>query len=185
MGVGASAWTGSSRSSSTCRTSGRRSCSRGIAPGSCRDGPRKQVFCSRLADSLLHVLRGQGMKEFKVFVADKTGELARVTEALSNGAVNIRAIASESKHDASFLRVVTSDVQTTQKALTNAGLKYELSDILNLELLDRPGELAKVAKRLARAGINVHSIYILGSKNGRTEIALVVDDIERAKIAIK
>jgi len=125
------------------------------------------------------------MREFKVFVADKPGELARVTEALSNGAVNIRAIASESKHDASFLRVVTSDVQTTQKALTNAGLKYELSDILNLELLDRPGELAKVARRLARAGINVQSIYILGSKNGRTEIALVVDDIERAKIAIK
>ena len=120
-----------------------------------------------------------------MFVADKPGELARVTEALSNGAVNIRAIASESKHDISFLRVVTSDVQTTQKALTNAGLKYELNDILNLELLDRPGELAKVAKRLSRAGINVHSIYILGSKNGRTEIALVVDDIERARTAIK
>ena len=128
---------------------------------------------------------GSDTKEFKVFVADKTGELARVTEALSNGAVNIRAIASESRHDSSFLRVVTSDVQTTQKALTNAGLKYELSDILNLDLLDRPGELAKVARRLARASINVHSIYILGSKNGRTEIALVVDDIERAKALIK
>ena len=125
------------------------------------------------------------MKEFKVFVADKTGELARVTEALAGAAVNIRAIASESKHDTSFLRVVTSDVQTTEKALSLAGLKFELNDILDLELMDRPGELAKVARRLARAGINVHSIYILGSKNGRTEIALVVDDIERAKVAIK
>jgi hypothetical protein len=125
------------------------------------------------------------MKEFKVFVADKPGELARVTEALAGAAVNIRAIASESKRDNSFLRVVTSDVQTTEKALRNAGLKFDLSDILNLELIDRPGELAKVARRLARAGINVHSIYILGSKNGRTEIALVVDDIERAKTALK
>lgn len=125
------------------------------------------------------------MKEFKVFVADKPGELARVTEALAGAAVNIRAIASESKHDSSFLRVVTSDVLTTEKALTTAGLKYELSDILNLELIDRPGELAKVARRLARASINVHSIYILGSKNGRTEIALVVNDIERAKASIK
>jgi len=125
------------------------------------------------------------MKEFKVFVADKPGELARVTEALANAAVNIRAIASESKHESTYLRVVTSDVQTTEKALSMAGLKYELNDIVNLELIDRPGELAKVARRLARAGINVHSIYILGSKNGRTEIALVVDDIERAKVAIK
>ena len=125
------------------------------------------------------------MKEFKVFVADKPGELARVTEALANAAVNIRAITSESKHESTYLRVVTSDVQTTEKALSNSGLKYELSDILDLELIDRPGELAKVARRLARAGINVHSIYILGSKNGRTEIALVVDNIERAKTAIK
>ena len=108
-----------------------------------------------------------------------------MTEALANAAVNIRAIASESKHDSSFLRVVTSDVQTTEKALSTAGMKYQLNDIVNLDLMDRPGELAKVAKRLARAGINVHSIYILGSKDGRTEIALVVDDIERAKTAIK
>jgi hypothetical protein len=125
------------------------------------------------------------MKEFRVFVADRPGELARVTEALSLAAVNIRAIASESKHDASFLRVVTQDVATTEKALTNAGLKYELNEILNLELLDRPGELAKVSRRLARGGIDVHSIYILGSKNGRTEIALVVDDMEKAKSALK
>ncbi len=123
--------------------------------------------------------------EFKVFVLDKPGELARVTEALAGAAVNIRAIASESKHDSSFLRVVTGDVQTTERALTTAGLKYELKDILNLELLDRPGELAKVARRLARAGINVQSIYILGSKNGRTEIALVVDNPERAKATLK
>ena len=112
-------------------------------------------------------------------------ELARVTEALAKAAVNIRAIASESKHDSTYLRVVTSDVQTTEKALSTAGLKYEPNDIVNLELIDRPGELAKVARRLARASINVQSIYILGSKNGRTEIALVVDDIERARIAIK
>ncbi len=125
------------------------------------------------------------MKEFRVFVADRPGELARVTEALSAAAVNIRAIASESKKDASFLRIVTQDVTTTEKALTNAGMKYELNEILNLELLDRPGELAKVSRRLARASIDVHSIYILGSKNGRTEIALVVDDMEKAKAALK
>lgn len=125
------------------------------------------------------------MKEFKVFVADKPGELARVTDALADAAVNIRAIASEAKHDNSFLRVVTSDVTTTEKALSLAGLKFELNDILTLELLDRPGELAKVSKRLARAGINVHSIYILGSKDGQTEIALVVDNTERAKATLK
>lgn len=125
------------------------------------------------------------MKEFKVLVADRPGELARVTETLANNAVNIRAIASESKHEASFLRIVTNDVATTEKALRTAGLKFETSDILTLDLMDRPGELSKVAKRLARAGINVQSLYLLGSKNGRTEIAMVVDDPEKALVTLK
>ena len=125
------------------------------------------------------------MMEFKVFVMDRPGELARVTDVLSNAAVNIRAIASEAKHESSFLRIVTNDVATTEKALRTAGMKYEMSEIMTLDLVDRPGELAKIAKRLSRAGINVHSLYLLGSKNGRTEIAMVVDDLPKATMALK
>ena len=128
---------------------------------------------------------GSEMKEFKVFVADRPGELSRVTDALSNAAVNIRAISSEAKHDNSFLRIVTGDVSTTEKALKGTGMKYEVSEIMTLDLVDRPGELAKVARRLSRAGINVHSLYLLSSKNGRTEIAMVVDDIAKATMALK
>ena len=116
-----------------------------------------------------------------MFVNSKIGELARVTEALATQAVNIKAISSEGGHETSFLRVVTGDVATTEKALRNAGLKFELNEILSVELMDRPGELAKIARRLARAGVNVASIYILGSRGGKTEIAMVVDDPERAR----
>jgi len=125
------------------------------------------------------------VKEFKVFVQDKPGELARVTEALASHAVNIRAIASEGGPDSSFLRVVTGDVATTEKAFKLAGLKFDANEILSVELMDRPGELAKIARRLARAGVNVSSIYILGSKNGKTEVAMTVSDVERAKTVLK
>ena len=125
------------------------------------------------------------MKEFKVFVKDKPGELARVTEALAEHAVNIRAIASEGGHENSFLRIVTNDVATTEKAFKLAGIKYEANELLTAELMDRPGELAKIARRLARAGVNVESIYILGSKNGKTEVGMVVSDMEKGKSALR
>jgi len=124
------------------------------------------------------------MKEFKIFVNDKTGELARVTEALAAQAVNIKALASESGSPKAFLRVVTGDVATTEKALKNAGLPFELNEILDLELMDRPGELAKIARRLARQGVNVESIYILETKNGKTLIAMTVSDLARAREAV-
>lgn len=124
-------------------------------------------------------------KEFKVFVQDKPGELARVTEALASGPVNIRAIASEFGNDRPFFRIVTNDATTTERALKNAGLEFKLQDVINIELLDRPGELAKIAKRLARAGVNVESIYILGTKNGKTEMALNVSDAVKALEILK
>ena len=114
------------------------------------------------------------MKEFKVFVKDKPGELARVTEALAEHAVNIRAIASEGGHENSFLRIVTNDVATTQKAFKLAGIKYDANELLTAELMDRPGELAKIARRLARAGVNVESIY-----------GMVVSDMEKGKSALR
>ena len=120
------------------------------------------------------------MKEFKISVRHKPGELARVAETLASRAVNIKAIASEAVEENAFLRVVTNDINTTKKALDESGTKYTQNDILTVSLIDRPGELAKVAKKLGRAKVNIESIYILGQKEGRTELALVVDDMKKA-----
>lgn len=125
------------------------------------------------------------MKEFKIFVKHKPGELARVAETLAGRAVNIKAIASESKGEEALLRVVTNDVNTTTKALNESGTKYTQNDILTVSLIDRPGELAKVAKKLGKAKINIESIYILGQKEGKTELALVVDDMKKAGMLLR
>ena len=129
---------------------------------------------------------GIPMKEFKIFVSNKPGELARVTEALASSAVNIRAIASEGGNAKPFLRVVTTDAATAERALKTAGLPFELHETLDLELMDRPGELAKIARRLARQGVNVESIYLLGSKNGKTLLAMTVPagDMGKARAAV-
>jgi len=74
------------------------------------------------------------MKEFKIFVHNKTGELARVTEALATHAVNIKAISSEGGSDKAFLRIITGDVSTTERALKNAGQRCDaISSILVME----------------------------------------------------
>jgi hypothetical protein len=125
------------------------------------------------------------LHEFKVFLSNKPGELARVTEALAARAVNIMAIASESGTDRPFLRIVTNDASTAQKALNTAGFSFEQNGVISVELLDRPGELAKIAKRLARAQVNVESLYIIGKKSGKTELAVAVDDEKKAKKALK
>ncbi len=104
---------------------------------------------------------------------------------MAANAVNIKAITSEIGNTPPFYRVVTNDVNTTRKALETSGLAYDENEILAAELIDRPGELAKVARRLTRGNVNVTSIYILGSTNGKTQIAMTVDNLPRAKQLLK
>ncbi len=116
------------------------------------------------------------MQEFKIHIKDRIGELARVAEALARNGVNIRAIAGERN----FVRVVTDDVNTTRRALDEERFKYELEEVVVVSLIDRPGELAKVARKLTDAEININSVYILGKKDGKTDVALVVDNVSEA-----
>jgi hypothetical protein len=125
------------------------------------------------------------MKQFDIFIRDRPGELAKVAEALAARAINIKAIASERANERPFVRIVTNDEQSTRAALEDGRLQYQETEIMTISLLDRPGELAKVAKKLGKAGININSIYILERERGITTLAVSVDDISRAKTVLR
>lgn len=116
---------------------------------------------------------------------NKPGELAKICEALGSNGVNIKAIASERHHSRPQIRIVTDDEATTRSMLKRAGVTFELKNVITVSLSDRPGELGKMARRLAKAMVNVDSIYIISKENGMTEMALTVDNLKKAKEALK
>ena len=125
------------------------------------------------------------MKEFDVLVENKPGELAKVCELLGGNGVNIKAIASERSHNEPLVRIVTDDEKTTQSALNRKGISFETKDVLSVRLTDKPGELGRMARKLARAGVNVDSIFILSKEDGFTDMALTVDNMKKAKEALR
>lgn len=129
--------------------------------------------------------RTGNLKEFDVFVQDKPGELAKVCELLGNNGVNIKGIASERNNSRPLIRVVTDDEATAKAALTRSGVSFDLKEVIPIRLPDKPGELGKVAKKLARAMVNVDSIFILGKDGGHTEMVLTVDNKKKAEEALK
>ncbi len=130
--------------------------------------------------------RSGNLKEFDVYIQDKPGELAKVCELLGNNGVNIKAIATERAAKKPMVKIVTDDEITAKAALSRIpGISFDLKDVLVVKLQDKPGELAKVTKRLAMAGINVDSIYILGKERGITEMVVTVDNIKKAESLLK
>jgi hypothetical protein len=123
------------------------------------------------------------LKQFNVFVENRMGELARVTEALAQNAINIRGLATDRLGSRPAVKVITDDEVSTRRALARASLEFEESEVLVLDLIDRPGELAKIARRAAKAGVNINSVFLLGKKDTPAALALVADDPIKAKKA--
>jgi len=119
------------------------------------------------------------LRQFEISINDRPGELAKVTDALAANGINIMAIASE-RCTNPMIRIVTDDERSTRTALTKANMKFRENELMVIELQDRPGELSKMAKRLAKSGVNVESIHILSKGTSTTSIALVVDNYKKA-----
>ena len=121
------------------------------------------------------------MKEFTVYVVNEPGSLARVSEILSRNGVNIEGIATEKTDNKGIIKIITSDSNTTKEALERARMSFSVEDVLVVGLINRPGELFKLTREMAKEKINVESIYMISNE----KFAIRVDDMGRAKIILK
>ena len=121
------------------------------------------------------------LKQFDILVENKPGEVARIAELLGKRSVNIRGIATDFGKGQPMIHVITDDDATTRSALTASGAQFTEKDIIVVAMADKPGELHKLTKRLARNGVNIESLFILGAKTTIEEVAISVDRMEQAK----
>ena len=121
------------------------------------------------------------MKEFDVFVENKPGELARVTDTLARSAINIRGLATEKHGQKPLVKIITDDEVSTRKSLQRIGLEFQEFEVLLLDLEDRPGEIDKIARKAAKAGLNIESVFLIGKKDSPAALAVMTNDLKRAK----
>jgi len=122
-------------------------------------------------------------KEFSVKLPNRSGELARVAEALQKDGVNIRTISTEPH--AGVVRIVASDPEKSRQSLKRAGLEFSERNLLVAKLEDKPGELARVSRALAKEGVNIDAAYMLDKDSRHVHMALAVSDEDKARNILK
>jgi len=120
-------------------------------------------------------------KQFEVSILDKPGEVSRLAEALAKNAVNIRGISTDLGKSASVIHVITDDEASARRVLKAGGFDFVEREVLVISMSDKPGELAKITKKLAKAGVNIESMFILGPKSSEVQVAVGVDQREKAQ----
>ena len=114
--------------------------------------------------------------EFKVIVQDTPGTLARLGTFLGDAHVNIEAIQGTSREGKGFIQFVPKDEDKASLALDAAGIAYTKREVVVVRVLDEPGMLGDLALVMAKAGINIDSVYV----TTKGHIVLGVDDVAGA-----
>ncbi len=120
-------------------------------------------------------------KQFVVQLPNRPGGLAALAETLAQRGVDLRAIGGGGIGEVGHIILTTADDPTTRTVLEEGGYTFIEGESILAEVDDRPGGMARVARDLADAGVNIYGHLFLGRWGDRAMFAFVVDDPETAR----
>ena len=115
------------------------------------------------------------MKDLGIRLDDRPGTLAEMGEALGRAGVSVEG----GGVFAGVAHFLFDDAQAARTALEAAGIRvFEENEVVTVRLRqDEPGQLGKIARRMAEAGVNIGVQY----SDHDHRLILVVDDLQRGR----
>lgn len=126
------------------------------------------------------------VKQISVFLENKSGRLAEVTRSLGINGINIRALSIADTTDFGILRLIVNKPDAANRVLRDEGFMVSETDVIAVEVPDRPGGLADVLDILGQAGINIEYLYAFIGQTAKEALVIFrVEDCEGAMLALQ
>ena len=122
------------------------------------------------------------IRQISIFLENRCGRLREITDVLAKAGINIRAISLADTSDFGILRIIVNKPDEAMACLREARFTISETEVLAVEVEDRPGGLAKIVALFASAGIGVEYMYGFVEKSG--EHALMIFRVEGIDIAV-
>ncbi len=124
--------------------------------------------------------------QLSVFVENRPGHLRAPCQALADAGINLATLSLADTQQYGILRLVIRDWQQAKAVLEGAGFAVNVTEVLALEVPDRPGGLADVLRVIEQARINVEYMYAFAEKrNDKAVLVFRFEDVDAAIEALK
>ena len=121
------------------------------------------------------------VKQITVWGQNRPGNLSKIASAVAAKGVNITGLHASDVKGRSAVRLLVSNAARAKAALKAAGFRVTEESAVVVSLADKPGQLAKVAAKLARARVNIG--YSYGTVSPRAKRAQLVFGVSNAAAA--
>jgi hypothetical protein len=126
------------------------------------------------------------IQQLSLFVENKPGGLVTPLRVLAERGINLVSLCLADTRTYGILRLIVEDWQTAKDALTEAGLVVNTTEVLAVEVDDRPGGLLDLLRIIEASDTSIEYMYAFPS--GWSDRAVMVfrfDDTARATVALR
>jgi len=106
------------------------------------------------------------IKQLSMFLENKPGQLSYPCRVLANAGINIVTLSLADTQQFGILRVIVRQWQEGLDALKAAGCVVNVTDVVAVEVPDRPGGLATILEAIEKAGMNLEYMYAFTIRSG-------------------
>jgi hypothetical protein len=122
------------------------------------------------------------IRQLSLFLENRPGQLRVPCQVLGDAGIDILTMSLADTQQFGILRLIVKDWEHAKQALEAAGQVVNVTDLLALDVPDRPGGLASVLATFERTGLGVEYMYPFGLRErGRAATLLFrLEDPDRA-----
>ncbi len=123
--------------------------------------------------------------QVSVFLENKPGHLQNALKVLADKNINILTLTIAEASDFGIVRMIVNDPEGAVKALRDNHFICSTTDVLALEINDKPGELFQALETFKKRELNIEYMYAFTEKRGDKAVMIFrFDDVEAAKTAL-
>jgi hypothetical protein len=121
------------------------------------------------------------IKQLSIFVENKQGRLAEITEIISRSGANIRALSIADTTDFGILRIIVDKPDEAAACLKESGITVSVTNVIAIGIDDTPGAFSRPMRLLSDAGVDVEYMYaFITRKSEKAYVILRVADNDAA-----
>ncbi len=123
------------------------------------------------------------LNQLSLFLENKPAHLKTPCKALGDAGINILTLSLADTQQFGILRILVANWKKAKEVLERAGCVVNVTEVVAIEIDDRPGGLAKLLDTIDEVGINIEYMYAFTF--GRGDRAVMVFRFEDHDAAIK
>jgi hypothetical protein len=116
------------------------------------------------------------IRQLSLFLENSPGSLQEPCRLLAGAGVNIRTLTLADTQQFGILRLIVSDWEKGRQVLQDAGYVVNVTEVVAVEVDDRPGGLVRLLDSLEAGAVNIEYLYAFTfGREGRAILILRVD----------